>query len=185
MKKVIGLISLIIFLLTLPFSYSGIQFLSHYSDIRKIVDAADSEEQTLPQPIKGMLQYSFSKNTTTYPTRLLIHQFYANESFAGHTTTWKIKSVSWHVILNLMTSEQDRMTIVAQLASLGGGHVGLSNASLAMFGLPLSKLSQTQAATLVVLIKQPSLYSNPQHLSQRRDEFLLHYQNSKKLLTAN
>jgi membrane carboxypeptidase/penicillin-binding protein len=89
---------------------------------------------------------------------------------------WGVVFGSWTLLARLHLSEEERLTLIARFSYLGDGHYGLDDAARALFDHPLSEVSLAEAGTLVVLMKNPSLYDKPDRLMAARDRFLSRYQ---------
>ncbi len=145
-----------------------------HAAIMQLVASAAPDERALPEPVRRLLLFSLHGRTTPYASRLVMREL--DRDALRTQGTYKSGFPLWALVVAVGFSEDRRLALIAHLAPTGRNRIGLARTSLAMFDRPLSELSLAQAATLVVLTKQPSLYDRPDRLAAAREEFLSRYE---------
>jgi hypothetical protein len=166
----LGLIAVVAVALTSPFVEHVIRFESHQSEIAQLIDHAAPGEQALPTSVHELLLFSLGRRTASYAALLLLGQF-DDEPHRG-MMGWHVKYATWSWLVALHFTERERLTVIAHLTYTGDGRYGLDNTAHSLFGHSLADASPTEAVTLVMLSRSPSLHNDPDRLTVERDRFL-------------
>lgn len=156
-------LGILLLMLAIPFVRPTVLFLEHRADIDRLITSADPAERDLSPLARSLLLRALHGHTVPYSTRRLLVKFNP-ESYQGRTMTWIITYYTWGFLTEKTLTEQERLTVIAHLAPTGGGQAGLAATALSRFGHPLGSLTPAETATLIVLVKQPSWYTQPTRL---------------------
>lgn len=164
-----GLALLCIGVLLALLVYDFAIFQPHRHVISELLAKATAEERALPPAMRHLLKTSLRGKQSIYVAKLMLRACYPDCTSEDSA----IKQWLWGGLVQLHFSEDEQYGLIASSSYMGNGRYGFSNEAMARFQRPLASLSETEMATLVVLVRAPSAYSSSaERLSKARDTLL-------------
>lgn len=135
-------------------SYDLAYFQSRKAEIDAMIAAADEAERKPPGNVLRLIRAAYPDRLNWLAARELITDLHVSPRKKG-MLHWHVTGFLWTGLVALHLSEQEKITLFISRAYMGQDLFGFSSASRAMFGIPLTALSENQAATLVAITFSP------------------------------
>jgi hypothetical protein len=160
--------------------YDLFEYQPRREDIQRLLAAATPEEKSPPPAMSRMLNAAYKKKDFAYlpyqAARILIKELGIYRE-GGSISHWHATGTLWTALGALHLSKQEQATLVYSRSYLGKGVYGYSALSQSLFQRPMSALSPSEAATLVVVSFHSGLLESPDRLAMHRDLLLDEAQN--------
>lgn len=152
--------------------YDVLVFEPRQAQIRMLASPMMHDRRELTPLVSALVQRSYRGDVAAGAAELLIDRLQVHHVMKGEAG-WQATHALWSALVSVHLSEDERVALVASGAYMGDGHYGFEAEAIARFGMPMSKLSADQAATIVALLHAPGLYQEaPAQLARRRDWLL-------------
>ena len=161
------------------FIYDIINFQPRVLEIERLIKNAHSEDRSPPEIISQLVHISNQKEagTSAAVARLLLFKFELTQN-NGMPGGWHMRNLVWWGLVNVHYTNEEILSLYCLLI-WNGENYGLNNLALREFNKPLSKLSVSEAATLVTITRAPSRFkNNPDELEIRKNMLLLKVENA-------
>ena len=137
-----------------------------------------------PPQVFALLKTSWQGGAPTFiVTRHLMRDLQVPSIGTG-MLAWHLTATLWEACIWLHLPEQEQLSIIASRSYLGHGRYGYSATAHALYGRPLSALSQEEAATLVVLSRYPMADEAPERLARWRARLISRRQAMRRSVNA-
>ena len=135
--------------------YDVLVFQPRLPDIENILSNADPEDKNPPLKIQELIEVLHEGSSSSqFATRNLLFRLHLNQhSGLG----WAGRFLMWSLLVDMHLPRAKIIALYATLA-YNGENSGLNNLSKRLYAKPLSALSLTEAATVIAVLKSPSLY---------------------------
>jgi hypothetical protein len=137
----------------------------HRAQVQQILADAAPAERNPPQAVLRVIKAS-SINVGALAARTLVRKFEESPPHRG-MLQWHAVNLAWWLCAALHLSEKEQPAVYLSLAPMGKGIEGFSNASTAIVGVPLGKVTLEQAATLLAVSKSPASLEQPDRLARQ------------------
>jgi hypothetical protein len=148
-------------------------FQPHRARIDALISSAHPAERQPPAALKELLLVEFESDTSWSATRILLSKL--DLPAARSSGCWHFKSFLWWRLVRLHLSEDDQITLIVSQSYLGRRSIGFAAGARVWFDRPLEALDEAELATLVVLMRWPSRFSESSNaglLNAARDRWL-------------
>ena len=171
----ISLVVFAIFLATLVvafFTYDLFYFQPYRAEMKAMIANASPEDREPPHLVIKLIHASEPKGIDQHLSRILFYHFKVlpSRSIPAYRIAHQLM---WQQMIRLHLTEQERMSLYCSLVYTGKNDPGLSAVAERLFNKPLSKLSASEAATIVALLQGPGYYERHQERLHKRRDLLL------------
>lgn len=149
-------------------------FQPHMEEMRQLLADADPEDRVPAENVRALIAVE-EGSPSSFVARVLLSRF-GTPRFAGNLN-WHTRSAVWQMLLHVHFSETEIAGFCASMSGITEGD-GLNQLAVTLFSKPLSQLTLTEAATVVVVSRSPGRFmrdgkiSNEEQLAGLRDYLL-------------
>lgn len=168
----IAISAAIIFSLISIIGYDILCFQPHRQDMKQLLSEADSENQHPSQIVSRLIDIS-SRNgaaITASVARNLLTRYEKASQYK--MIPWHINYFFWNLLTYLHLSKEEIYAYYC-LLSFNGKDYGANELSSRLFGKPLSKLDEQEAAMIVAILVMPSQSPGNQENIKKYQDLLL------------
>lgn len=180
-KVVTGLVAFVVLAPVVAFlGYDAVHFQSRWPEIVQLLEAATEEDRNPPETVVRLIRADSRNGLALSASTILMHELNVRDPRTA-AVHWHGVGAMWWALTWLHLSEMQQMGLIASRQYMGhdaGPRQGIelrgySAASHSLFQRPLSALSLSEAATIVVLPRRASFrWRNPEELGRWRDSLV-------------
>jgi hypothetical protein len=170
-RTVVLSLSMLSLLIGVPIIVCGgdylLEFWPHRTEIHHLLQTADPEDRLPPEFVRHLIDASHQDGDIDWiVARDLLVRFVPASSL--HGLSWHAHAALWTLFVRIHLSRDETYGLYCALAFNGHGY-GTNALAVSVYSRPLSQLSRLEAATVIIMLRSPSLYVNHTLDPQRLD----------------
>jgi len=164
-------LSLLSLLIGVPILVCGgddlLEFWPHRAEIHHLLQTADPQDRLPPELVRHLIDASHRDGDIDWiVARDLLVRFVPASSLNG--LSWHARGALWTLFVRFHLSRDEIYGLYCALAFNGHGY-GTNALATRIYSKPLSQLSRLESATVIIMLRSPSLYVNHTFEPQRLD----------------
>ncbi len=141
--------------------YDVTEFQSRRDDIAQLIAAAHPAERAPPGVLRRLLLTEHHGDLSLQTSRLLLFKLDVPSAWRRGLSRQR-NGALWWLLVRLHLSRDEQLTIVCSTSFLGRRAYGFEAGAQAYFQRPLTWLTDSELATLVILPRSPSHWNRPE-----------------------
>lgn len=163
------------------FYYDLTEFQPRKDEIAQLIAAAPPGERSPPEMLRRLHLTEYRGDLSWGAARMLMYKLDVPDEWRGGMD-WQMNWALWWLLVRVHLSENEQLTILCSTTFMGRQSYGFEAGAQAYFHRPLDQLADEELATLVVIARWPSRWSQPEKLDDiagPRDNLLEHTRSGK------